>query len=306
MKTAIGICIFILLVLSAILLGVSLQKLQSTEYGLEYNVHSKHLDEAAKTGGLHTGPPGFEFIKFPSTYITVDADGTCVSMDGLMIDYQVTYQYLIKADNLRPVIIRYRNFEKWADIVEAAGQSAIQHTCSEFIISNFQNKRGVIQAAMQENLSVKLGGNRTDPEDFGVYAEAISLQLRDVSLPAEYKEAVADKQSAEEDITLAINQRKQEITKAQTSLLTAKEEARKILETAKNDAEVTLTEARLKAEEITFAFQKEAETLTAVKTTLNLTTEGVLSFLTNKLLEEVANLTVSIEEPARLSRKDEL
>jgi hypothetical protein len=28
------------------------------EYGLAYDVHTKKLDDAAKTGGLHSGPPG--------------------------------------------------------------------------------------------------------------------------------------------------------------------------------------------------------------------------------------------------------
>ena len=47
----------------------------------------------------------------------------------------------------------------------------------------------------------------------GVYARAISLQLRNVELPEEYRESVSEKQSAAEDITLAQNQRSQETTK---------------------------------------------------------------------------------------------
>ena len=36
-------------------LAVSFKKVDSTEYGLEYNVHNKQLDEIAKGGGLHIG-----------------------------------------------------------------------------------------------------------------------------------------------------------------------------------------------------------------------------------------------------------
>jgi hypothetical protein len=42
--------------------------------------------------------------------------------------------------------------------VVAAGTSAVQHSCSLFTISNFQNKRGIIQTTMEENVRGKLEG----------------------------------------------------------------------------------------------------------------------------------------------------
>ena len=43
-------------------------------------------------------------------------------------------------------------------IVVAAGTSAVQHSCSLYTISNFQNKRGIIQTTMEDNLREKLEG----------------------------------------------------------------------------------------------------------------------------------------------------
>ena len=119
-----------------------------------------------------------------------------------------------------------------------------------------------------------------------------------------YQAAVAEKQAAEEDIALAENQRKQETTKAETELLAAQEEAKRIMATATNEAEVLLTEAMLKAEETIFAFAQEAETLVNVKESLNLTTDGLLAFLATKLVEDAPYLHVSSGEPAQLSRAD--
>lgn len=62
-----GVIIFVALTLG--LLIASFQKLESTQYGLQYHPRRKELDEAAKTGGLHVGSPGFKFVQFPSTYI---------------------------------------------------------------------------------------------------------------------------------------------------------------------------------------------------------------------------------------------
>merc|ERR1712157_226982 len=178
--------------------------------------------------------------------------------------------------------------------------------CSEFTVTEFQNKRGVIQENMLENLKTKLQGSEDDEDDDGVNAVAVSLQLSHLKLPLDYNSAVAEKQAAQEDIALAKAQRKQETTKANTELLRAQKEAEKIKDSAQNEAEVVLTEARLKAEETTYSFQKEAEALVEVKNRLNLTTEGVFAYLANKLLSEADQLSVTTGEPAKLSRKDEL
>lgn len=274
--------------------------------GVQYNVHKKQLDDAAKSGGLFVGPPGFEFIKFPSTFITVNLnDRTCVSSDGLLVTFSVTFQYQMTIANVSPAIEKYRDFDKWASIVEQAGISAIHHSCADFYVSEFQNKRGIIQSTMEGNLKLKLEGNEETGEE-GVNAIAVSLQLSYIGLPTEYNTAVAEKQAAEEDIALAIAQRKQETTKANTELLRAKEEARKIQDTANNEAEVVLTEARLKAEETLYSFEKEAQALVEVRESLNLTTEGVLAYLSNRLLADADNLKVTAGEPAKMSRRDEL
>ncbi len=218
----------------------------------------------------------------------------------------VTFQYRMTEENVLPAILKYRDFDKWATVVEAAGLSAIHHSCSNYVIAEFQNKRGEIQTNMEENVRIKLEGDPKDALKEGVFAKVVALQLQNIDLPKEYNAAVQEKQSAEEDIALAQNERKQETTKAETELLRSVEEARKIKDTANNEAEVLLTEARLKAEETTFAFEKEAETIVEVKSALNLTTEGVLAYLYNSLLSEVESLTITSGEPAKLSRSDEL
>ena len=74
-------------------LAASFKKVPSTEMGVQYNVHKKQLDDATKSGGLFAGPPGYQFVKFPSTFITVDVNNReCVSNDGLLVVFSVTFQ----------------------------------------------------------------------------------------------------------------------------------------------------------------------------------------------------------------------
>jgi len=297
----------IAVIISIVLVAVSLKKLQSTEYGLEYDKWAKTLDDAAKTGGLHAGPPGYYFVKFPSTQISADIADTCVSRDGLRVQIDVTFQYQMTAEYITQVVEKYRDFKSWATMVEATGNSAIQHTCSEYNVTDFQSLRNVIQDSMLDNMRIKLEGSVDEGiTDDGVYALATSLQLRNIELPQEYKTAVSDKQRAEEDINLAKNQRTQESTKANTELLAAQEEARKILDKANNDAKVALTLAELKAQETAFAFEKEKEVLLQAKADFKLGPNGILAYMTNQLYAKKRNLDVVMGEPAKISRKNDL
>lgn len=297
----------IAVIISIVLVAVSLKKLQSTEYGLEYDKWAKTLDDAAKTGGLHAGPPGYYFVKFPSTQISADIADTCVSRDGLRVQIDVTFQYQMTAEYITQVVEKYRDFKSWATMVEATGNSAIQHTCSEYNVTDFQSLRNVIQDSMLDNMRIKLEGSVDEGiNDDGVYALATSLQLRNIELPQEYKTAVSDKQRAEEDINLAKNQRTQESTKANTQLLAAQEEARKILDKANNDAKVALTLAELKAEETAFAFEKEKEVLLQAKEDFKLGPNGIVAYMTNQLYAKKRNLNVVMGEPAKISRKNNL
>jgi len=305
-KIAIRFLIFAVLLTSIILISVSLKKLSTIEYGIQYDRWAKTLDDATKQGGLHAGPPGYRFIKFPSTQISANIADTCVSRDGLRVGFDTTFQYQMPAEHIVTVVKKYRNFKGWSTIVEAAGNAAVQHTCSEFNVTDFQSMRTIIQDSMLNNLRMKLEGSLEGITENGMYAVATSLQLTNVQLPQLYNNAVSEKQRAEEDIALAKNQRTQESTKANTELLAAEEEARKILENAYNYANVTIIRADLKAEATRFAFSKEKEVLVKAKETFSLTSDGVIAYMTNQLYASTDHLTVKVGEPAKISRKDEL
>ena len=50
--------IFCVLLAVLVILCVSIKKVDSTEYGVVYDVHTKQLSDAVQTGSLHIGPPG--------------------------------------------------------------------------------------------------------------------------------------------------------------------------------------------------------------------------------------------------------
>lgn len=116
-KISWSVCGIVSLTVIITLLAVSLKKLSSVEYGLEYDRLAKELDDAAKTGGLHIGPPGFEFVKFPSTQISQSLQDTCVSQDGLRVEFTVSFQYSLPAAHIVDAVLKYRNYEKVCVII---------------------------------------------------------------------------------------------------------------------------------------------------------------------------------------------
>jgi len=297
-------CVFFIVAIGLII--ASFKRLESTEYGLRYDVWKKTLSYEVESGGLHGGPPGFKFIKVPSTFITQKLKGereVCVSRDGLEVEYDVSFQYELSTTTIRSAILKYRDMEKWNKIVVWAARSGIQHACGEFNISNFQNERGIIQKTMFDFVQEAVGN---DNADGGLYVNVLTLHLEEVSIPSEYKKAVTEKQSAEEEIGLAKTERQQEVTKANTELLAAEEQARRMIDIANNEANITLHAANLMAEETKIAFQTEAEVIVALRQELNLSTEGVLAFLASEVYERSSQVKVLSAEPAKTSWKEEI
>eukprot|EP00241_Pyramimonas_parkeae_P007118 CAMPEP_0114249436 /NCGR_PEP_ID=MMETSP0058-20121206/14142_1 /TAXON_ID=36894 /ORGANISM="Pyramimonas parkeae, CCMP726" /LENGTH=316 /DNA_ID=CAMNT_0001362983 /DNA_START=240 /DNA_END=1193 /DNA_ORIENTATION=+ len=305
------------------LIAVSLQRLESNEFGVAYDVRAKILSSKVEEEGLHAGPPGFKYIKFSSTFSTVyipkdlgpEEMYNCVSGDGLIVDLEVTFQYLPDLTQLVQLTKLYRNEDRYRRVVRAAGVSAINHGCGDFSISSFQSERAAVQQRMFEYLQLKLEGAAAStantsaslhPLAPGVFTRAISLSLEDVGLPERYQQAVSAKQSAEEDIALAKNQRQEALTKASTKLRTSAINADVIQLRARESAALLLRDAEFQANATRITFQKEAETYAAIITTLGLTPEGFLAYLGTRAIEETEGAVLSLVEPAPASYRDEL
>lgn len=294
------------LIVALALIIASLKKVSSTQFGVEYNVWSKKLESVSKAGGLFLGPVGYRFVKFTSTQINADFSDTCVSKDGLRVIVDVSYQYRLYQESIIEVVLKYREFEKWNQVVNFAANSAIQHSCSAWNVTDFQRNRALVQETMFENLQKKIEGDKNTDFSRGVYAIASSLQLKNVDLPFQYQEAVEQKQRAEEDILLAKNERIQEKTKADTEFKVAEKQYEILIDQAWNEGNITLIVADTYAQHTLYRFEKEMEVLSQAQAFLSLSTNGVLSYMANKLFATVPHLTVLTGEPARISRKNQL
>lgn len=293
----------IIVVISA-LIGLSLRKVATNEYGVKYDIYSKTLASSSLSGGLYFGPIGYRFIKIPSTQISTEVKDTCVSRDGLRLEIHVVYQYKVDEEWIVDLITKYRDYDKWSQLIHAAGKSAIHHSCSSWNVNDFQARRLAVQNSMFSNLRLKLEGVNAELNKTTLFARPTSLQLNYVGLPIEYKNAVAEKQRAEEDIALAKNERSQKLTRETTELKAAEKKAYMVLDRAYNDANVTFTLAKYRANQTLHRFDSETQVLTQAQTFLDLNPNGIISYVANKVFEGNSNLKASFGEPAQISRKN--
>nr|XP_022321612.1 uncharacterized protein LOC111123514 [Crassostrea virginica]XP_022321614.1 uncharacterized protein LOC111123514 [Crassostrea virginica] len=194
-----------ILILIIALVSSSLKKLASDEIGVKYDTINKDLGSSTEREGLHSGPPGYEFIVFPSVFRSLEFSLKCLNKDGVQIRLDVTYQYKVRAANLRTVIMNFRDFKGYKKVLTYAGEAALHESCSYFNTSQFQSQR----AQFQEFVRTKIT-QRYDK----LFADITDLQVSNIERPSQYESAIRSKERAREDIQVALNERPRLLTEA--------------------------------------------------------------------------------------------
>lgn len=174
---------------------------------------------------------------------------------------------------------------------------------TEFTITEFQNNRLGVQSRILDEFRSKI---EPSGPDLYLFSTAVSVQLRNLEIPVAYSDAVSAKQRAAEEIQLAENQRVQIVTEANTLKLNAVITANEIVNAASSDADIRIEEASYKANATLLEFSSEASIYTNLITSLNLTSEGFLSYMGTRMVESKSQVSISGLEPAKLSYREDL
>lgn len=88
---------------------------------MQYDVHQHKLKSKVYTAGLHAGPPGYKFIKFPRVYRTISFPKVqCLNKDGLTIELSVQFQYLASLNkyDLKGLIMEFKDHDNYKEVVQ--------------------------------------------------------------------------------------------------------------------------------------------------------------------------------------------
>lgn len=278
-----------------VLVAVSLKKLASDQIGIAYDTINKDLGTETKTEGLHNGPPGFEFIIFPSVYKTLSFSLGCLNKDGVVIDLDVTYQYKAKAKELRNIILSFKDFDGYKEILTQVGESALHEACSYFDTAQFQSERGAFQEKVRQKVIEKYEN---------LHCNITDLQVNNIARPSAYESAIRSKERAREDIQVALNERPRLLTEAETVRREANTTAAIIIDKAESEARILQAKADAEAEAIMEQYKREAEAYKEILSSsgLGFTVEGFISYLGTRVISSAKNpVYIGLQSPAKSS-----
>ena len=87
--------------------------------GVAYNIHEKKLSSEVKREGLHSGPPGYHFIIFPSVFQSISFEKLeCLNKDGIEIELNVQFQYRARPKQLRDIILQFKDKDSYLKLLK--------------------------------------------------------------------------------------------------------------------------------------------------------------------------------------------
>ncbi len=277
-----------ILILIITLLSLSITKIESTEVGVEYVVNFAYLNEVILKEGLNTHTPGSEIIKWPITYQTAENKLSCNSRDGIRIELDISFQYIPVLTSVVELTKTYKNFENYRYMILNVTQSSIRHTCSDFLSDEFQTNRTQVRYKMETDILDTISLFKSN---------VIELQLRNIDRPQNYEDSIALTENARTGINLAINQRQQQLTAANTELTVNYQNANKTLDLANTEANVIKITAQYESEIIYKWYRTKNEILKNIKNTHNLSILNLLSYIGNGLFNTGKAV---VSEPSQL------
>lgn len=297
-KICVGILGFIvlLIIMTVVLLATSLKKLASDEVGLQYDTVQKDLDDEVFTEGLHTGPPGYEFIVFPNVYTTLSYDRMkCLNNDGVPVHIDISFQFKANLSRLKDIVMDFKDFEGYKTVLRHSGRAVLHEACSYFNTLQFQAERGNFQTRLQDVLKERF---------LKLHAHITDLQVNNIERPPQYESAIRSKERAKEDIQVARQERPRLLTEANTKKREAESEAQIIVDKAESDARILQNKANAEADAIRAQYEKEAEAYESIISSegLQFSPEGFISYMGVRVIASAKNpVYIGLDSPAKTS-----
>lgn len=255
-----------LVIIIAVLIGISLAKLEPNQMGLDYSGISYSINykkddngnvgtQPWNEGGLFFLGPGHKFIKFSKAVQKIDMQNAGESImartkDGLEVNIQCRVNYLLKQDQFRLASLYLMFEEDFDSAFRSVARGVVRDVAGEFDAFEFWTKRDQISDAIQADLEIRFDD---------MHATVSNFLLAGFELPAAFKNEITrtDEQKQEYESRLLTQQREEQDIQART--LQA-EQAIRVIE----------QEAETKAVEINNTYSADAfriQSLTDAETT---------------------------------------
>jgi len=133
-----------------------------------------------------------------------------------------------------------------------------------------------------------------------VNADLTDLQVSNIKRPASYEKVVRDKESAKENINIALNERPRKLVQAKSAKEDAIKNGQIAVQTANSNAKIVRSKTNAQVQSILSQYNAEAKAFSSLKNAQNMTVEGLLSYLSTRVIaERTDSLSVGMDAPAK-------
>jgi regulator of protease activity HflC (stomatin/prohibitin superfamily) len=258
-----GFCTCFWTLFTIIALPMSFRSLHQGKYALELSWTTQEVNPDPVTEpGLYFVGLGNMLIEFPSTmqsmyfaniprrYIT-DGDGNEIesdmievyrppmrarSADGIEMLVSISFQWMLEPDAILP-LYRILGSSAFYDEFVRFARAAIIRACHEYAAEQFFVSRREITERMMQYMREDF--NR--PDD-GMKVVITGLQLREVDLPNQFDEEIANTQEQMQEVAVAQAEREEQIIIKERETLVATEEVNAAIQVAQGVAQRILIE----------------------------------------------------------------
>lgn len=206
----------LVLIVSVTLISLSIKVVKPDQYGVIYDSVWRTFDKDILNQGRYAAQPTSKLFTFRNTYIPIDfttpeTDLQCISNDGLVITIDVVSQYNYLSNRLIETLYTY-DTSGLDSVMKDLARSTFINVCTLYEVeSGFINQRETVSNNM-------LSAFVTAIDYVGVPSSSQFAELRGYQYSEEYKDAITDKQNAQQQIDLLLSQRNVLVTNAATNL----------------------------------------------------------------------------------------
>lgn len=210
--------IAIVIISGGALFGFSFKQVDWNEYGLKQNIFTKEIDSNIYEEGFHFVGFYFEFIKFPSTYRTIEftpsssADDIPINVqtkNGLLVSVDVSFQFRIRKADLLQLYSDYGG--AYISYIQAVARSSLRAVVGDNNAETLYANRSAIISEM----STALYNSLNSIVDVGEF------QLRSIDFPQSFENAVEQYEVWRVEVEIAQLEQLTEVIRQKTLTLVA-------------------------------------------------------------------------------------
>jgi len=278
-------CSVSVLIVVVVLIATSFSSLEYTELGLNYSFLGSSVENKGYGSGLYCLGPFHSFVKFPSTVQTIqfsddhDSAGPPLrsrTNDGLEVALEVSFQYQLNSTSVYDLYMKYAtNYEP---VYVNMATDLVTRLATQFSAYEFFSNRTTISAGMERAL--------TEAFEAQAFATVPFFQLRAVSLPKEFEEAIQETEVKKQDIQTAQAEYDVREVQMKTQILQAQQQAKSIAYVANATAQSTLLNMQAYVQQFKLTQKLQAETFVPIYQKLASNETLLLEYMRTRALRD--------------------